>query len=157
MARSKSSKDSKSNGQESDRLPFEPKSSKKKSAKAPAIPNTKAKTGTKTKSRASREGGIPAIVSKRMAKRMAIFCGVPTLTGLAILPVSYFLITKDIVPLPNTAVLLLSLLCLGLGVVGLSYGVISASWDESEAGSLLGIQEFQLNFKRLRESWQARQ
>ena len=156
MARSKSSKDSQSSGQGSDRLPFEPKSSKKKSTKAPAIPSAKA-AGTKAKSRASREGGIPAIVSKRMAKRMAIFCGVPTLIGLAILPVSYFLITKDIVPLPNTAVLLLSLLCLGLGVVGLSYGVISASWDESESGSLLGIQEFQLNFKRLRESWQARQ
>ena len=155
MARSKSSKDNQSAGQESNRLPFEPKSSKKKSAKAPGIPAPK--TVAAKKPRASREGGIPPVVSKRMAKRMAIFCGVPTFIGLATLPLSYFLITKEIVPLPNTAVLLFSLLCLGLGVVGLSYGVISASWDESEPGSLLGIQEFQLNFKRLRESWQARQ
>ena len=154
MADSKSSKKKEKKGQSSERLPFEPKSSKKsaKAAKSPSLPKKK----KSDKPRASRDGGIPEEVSKRMAKRMAIFCGVPTLLGLATLPTSYFLITKDIVELPNTAVLLFSLLCLGLSVLGLSYGVISASWDEGNPGTLLGIQEFQLNLKRLVESWKER-
>ncbi|MEL6937157.1 MAG: photosystem II biosynthesis protein, partial [Cyanobacteria bacterium J06607_17] len=37
----------------------------------------------------------------------------------------------------------------GLGVLGLSYGVLSASWQEDEAGSLLGLTEFSINFRRL--------
>lgn len=36
-----------------------------------------------------------------------------------------------------------------LGLVGLSYGVLSASWDEDEEGSFLGIEEFQTNVGRL--------
>lgn len=154
MADSKSSKKTDKKGQSSDRLPFEPKGSKKsaKTAKSPSLPKKK----KNKKPQSSREGGIPEEVSKRMAKRMAIFCGVPTLLGLATLPTSYFLITNEIVDLPNTAVLLFSLLCLGLSVVGLSYGVVSASWDEGNPGTLLGIEEFQLNLKRLVESWKER-
>ncbi|NJN24405.1 MAG: DUF3464 family protein [Acaryochloridaceae cyanobacterium RL_2_7] len=154
MAESKSSQKQEKEGQGSDRLPFEPKGSKKsaKTAKSPSLPKNK----KSNKARSSREGGIPDVVSKRMAKRMAIFCGVPTLMGLATLPTSYFLITNDIVDLPNTAVLLFSLLCLGLSVLGLSYGVISASWDEGNPGTLLGIEEFQLNLSRLVENWKDR-
>lgn len=148
MANSKSSKKKSEKGQGNDRLPFEPKS--KKSKKSPAIPPSQK---AKKKPRASREGGIPEVVSKRMAKRMAFFCGVPTLIGLATLPTSYFLTSQEIVALPNTAVLLFSLLCLGISVVGLTYGVLSASWDEADLGSLLGISEFQLNLKRLLDSW----
>ena len=154
MADSKSSKKQEKKGQSSDRLPFEPKGSKKsaKAAKSPSLPKKK----KSEKARTSREDGIPDVVSKRMAKRMAIFCGVPTLMGLATLPTSYFLITNEIVDLPNTAVLLFSLLCLGLSVLGLSYGVISASWDEGKPGTVLGIEEFQLNLGRLVENWKER-
>lgn len=152
MANSKSSKTPNQNGQDHNPLPFEPKGFKK-SKKSPGIPKT---NQAKKKPRASRDGGIPEVVSQRMAKRMAFFCGVPTLIGITTLPTSYFLITQEIVALPNTAVLLFSLLCLGISVVGLTYGVLSASWDESEAGSLLGISEFQLNLSRLSESWKER-
>ena len=46
-----------------------------------------------------------------------------------------------------------SLLFLGLGVVGLSYGLLSASWDERSEGSLLGFEQFPDNFGRMQEAW----
>jgi hypothetical protein len=68
---------------------------------------------------------------------------------------SYFIVINEVFPLPNTAVLLVSMGCFGLSVVGLSYGVLSASWDENEAGSLVGWREFQVNFGRMVEAWRA--
>lgn len=88
-----------------------------------------------------------------MAKRMLIFCGVPTLLGLSTFPVSYFFLFQNGIELPNVAVLFASLGLFGLGVAGLSYGVVSASWDEDKPGSLLGFQEFSINFGRIIESW----
>jgi Photosynthesis affected mutant 68 len=102
---------------------------------------------------ARRESGIPEAVSKRMVRRMIAFCGVPTLLGLASFPVGYFVLKQGI-ELPNVVVLLVSLGCLGLGVLGLSYGVLSAAWDE-EPGTLLGWSEFQINLGRTLGSWKA--
>ncbi len=116
-------------------------SSKPSSAK----PNVKPRSG-------GRDAGIPEQVSKRMVRRMALFCGIPTFLGLASFPTSYFILQQGI-ELPNVAVLLVSLGCLGLGVLGLSYGVLSASWDEERLGNALGWSEFQLNFGRMVEGW----
>lgn len=87
-----------------------------------------------------------------MVKRMALFCGIPTFFGVSSFFVSYFAVTQG-VKLPTTAVLLVSLGLFGLGVVGLSYGALSTSWDESEPGALLGWKEFSLNLGRMREAW----
>jgi hypothetical protein len=73
--------------------------------------------------------------------------------GVAVFFVSYLLIVRQIVDLPNVAVLLTSMGCFGLGVVGLSYGALSTSWDEMRPGSLLGMDEFQVNFGRLVGAW----
>jgi hypothetical protein len=43
----------------------------------------------------------------------------------------------------------------GLGVLGLTYGVLSASWDEEHPGSTLGWAEFTTNFGRMRETWRS--
>jgi hypothetical protein len=64
-------------------------------------------------------------------------------------------VSKGLFDLPNTAVLLVSMGCFGLGVLGLSYGVLSASWDEEVSGSTLGWEEFNTNFGRMREAWRA--
>ncbi|MCF3606526.1 PAM68 family protein [Planktothrix agardhii 1033] len=45
--------------------------------------------------------------------------------------------------------------CFGLSVLGLSYGVLSASWDEEAPGSILGWQEFKLNLGRMQDGWKA--
>jgi len=92
-----------------------------------------------------------------MIKRMALFCGVPTALGVSTFFASYFIVTNDLFKLPPTAVLLVSLGFFGLGVVGLSYGVLSASWDENMPGTALGWTEFRLNFGRMTDAWRNRE
>jgi len=90
-----------------------------------------------------------------MAQRMALFCGIPSLLGFLTMPAGYLIITNDWLKLPNAAVILVSMGFLGLGVLGLSYGVFSASWDEERSGTRLGFQEFKLNLGRTIEAWQS--
>lgn len=86
---------------------------------------------------------------------MALFCGVPSVLGMTTFVTSYLLVIRDIVELPNIAVVLVSMGFFGLGVLGLSYGVLSASWEEEEAGSALGIKEFGINLKRMTGAWRS--
>ncbi|MCA1993514.1 MAG: PAM68 family protein, partial [Coleofasciculus sp. S288] len=103
------------------------KAAKPKSAPAPA--KTVAKKDKPTS--ATRESmTIPDAVSKRMARRMAILSGIPAVLGISTFFVSYFLVKNAGLKLPNVAVVLVSMGFFGLSVLGLSYGVISASWDE---------------------------
>lgn len=123
-------------------LPFEPSSNKKKKAEA--------QPGAFINDRSS---GIPEVVSQRMGRRMAVFSGVPSFLGMATFVVSYYLVSQQHYELPNSAVLLVSLGFFGLGVVGLSYGLLSASWDPEQVGSLLGTEQFGLNFSRASDAF----
>lgn len=96
---------------------------------------------------------IPEVVSKRMVRRMALFCGIPTAIGMSSFASSYWLNVSGTLEVPNVVVLLVSLGGFGLGVVGLTYGVLSASWDEQQPGSWLGFQEFSTNTGRMIEAW----
>jgi hypothetical protein len=147
-------------------LPFEParrKKPEKKSAIPPSAIKKSVSAANQSEQNSSRaqnsdrtiETAIPQVVSQRMARRMALFCGIPSTLGISTFFTSYFLVTRDIVALPNTAVLLVSMGCFGLGVLGLSYGVISASWDEEVPGSSLGWSEFNVNLGRLTEAWRS--
>jgi Photosynthesis affected mutant 68 len=144
------------------RLPFEPRTKRKKTAKAVPEPvASSAKTSTKkdqpekTKPVAASAESmtVPEVVSKRMVRRMALLCGVPSVLGIATFFVSYFLVTQAGVKLPNVAVVLVSMGFFGLGVLGLSYGVLSASWDEDVPGTKLGWQEFTINLGRMTSAW----
>lgn len=147
---------------ETPRLPFEPAPTRPKQAKQTATPSSQstvakgatpqAKASTKSKPNAS---PIPEVVNRRMISRAAKFCGVPTAGAILTFVVSYVAIANDLFKPPTVAVLLVSLGFFGLGVLGLSYGPLSASWDEERLGHWLGWDEFKLNFGRLRESWQA--
>lgn len=138
-------------------VPFEPRTNK---PRQPA-----AKKGTpvikpKTTSPATTEQGsgyIPDVVSKRMIRRVLVFCGIPILMGMGIFLGSYWIIINHLFKVPNTVVLLTSMGCLGLSVLGLSYGILSASWEEdsSSTGSLLGWQEFKINFGRMADAYRA--
>ena len=67
---------------------------------------------------------------------------------------SYFIVSKELIELPPIAVLLVSLGFFGLGVLGLSYGALSTSWDEGpDEGSLVGWGEFRLNLGRMQQAW----
>ncbi|MFN4279187.1 PAM68 family protein [Thermosynechococcus sp.] len=141
-------------------LPFESRKKKgaTKPAKAPATAAVRSNAATsQTKPAKRKSTGIPEIVSQRMVTRMAIFCGTPTLLGLMTFPLSYLVVHEGWFKLPNVAVVIASLGLFGLGAVGLSYGILSASWDENEQGSWLGWREFRTNFGRVVESWQAYQ
>jgi hypothetical protein len=154
-----------------ERIPFEPgnRAKKKKedtkppSSSAPKRPATSPPTAKAQKSSPSKDKapntsrndslGIPEEVNKRIVRRVALFCGIPTFLGIAIFAVSYIIVVKHLADLPNAAVVLLSMACFGLGVLGLSYGVLSASWEENRVGSWLGSDEFSRNFGYLKEAW----
>ncbi|MEO1144844.1 MAG: PAM68 family protein [Cyanobacteria bacterium J06638_22] len=150
---SNSSKNNESDAERS-ALPFEPK--RRKSAEK-ASKQTPAKATKQDPAPARKQAGqesmaIPDSVSRRMIRRMAFFCGVPTALGISSFVVSYAAVSHG-VDLPNTAVLLVSLGLFGLGVLGLSYGVLSSSWDETTPGGLVGFEQFQLNFGRMTSAW----
>ncbi len=156
---------------DSKRLPFEPGQHKKKPEKKRSEKKQPEKSKTENKkpshspepsaqkatSAASRKrrssSGIPDVVSKRMIRRMAVFCGVPTFLGVSSFFVSYFIVVNELFELPNTAVLFVSLGFFGIGVLGLSYGALSTSWDEDNPGGLAGIDEFKVNLGRMQQAW----
>lgn len=151
-------------------IPFEPKARKtaqkaetalkasaSKAPKQPAKASGSKASGSKSAQPArssNREGGIPDVVSRRMIRRIAWCSGVPTALGMSTFVVSYLVVSNDWVQLPTYAVLLVSLGWFGLGVLGVSYGVLSASWDEA-AGSLIGWTELRTNWERMTTEWKA--
>ena len=158
------------------RLPFEPRnnkkdkknkdsadtssvksevSTKKPKKSAPAAKGSKKKSSPRNSRRNSNLSAIPDVVSKRMGKRMAVFCGIPSTLGMSSLFIFYWLKIKEVVELPPYAALAVSFGFLGLGVLGLSYGLFSACWDEDRAGTLMGFDEFKVNLERTKEAWKA--
>ena len=128
------------------------------SGPAGSQPST-AKRSTARRSHSKSGGGgssqaIPEAVANRMARRIAIATGIPTLMGMAVFVGSYLLVSRHMLAIPPSATLAASGACFLLGLVGLSYGVLSASW-ESEAGSLLGAEQIGVNFGRLKGSLEA--
>ena len=139
-----------------DSLPFEPKKKRQTPAKStkkgtPAPKQTIKQPQTKTLPKEDTE--IPKVVSQRMIRRVAVFSGVPTTLGIGTLVSSYLLLIYAKVELPPLAVLLVNLGFFGLGVLGITYGVLSASWDEDRAGGLLGLSEFSTNIGRMVQGW----
>ncbi|MCX7592471.1 MAG: PAM68 family protein [Fischerella sp.] len=143
--------------EESERLPFEPNKKRQKPAKATSKSSAtqpESPKNEKKKPRYSKEEvAIPQVVSQRMIRRVAGFSGIPTFLGILTLVVSYLLLTKAGIKLPPVAVLLVNMGFFGLGVLGISYGALSASWDEERTGTLLGWNEFTTNWGRMVAAW----
>ncbi|MBW4638226.1 MAG: PAM68 family protein [Gloeocapsa sp. UFS-A4-WI-NPMV-4B04] len=133
------------------KLPEIAKKSNKPANKSPEPGKKSAQAGKLT----TKEMAIPKVVSDRMARRMALFCGIPTFLGMATFVVSYIVKTNDWFKLPNVVVLLVSIGFFGLGVIGLSYGLLSTSWDEERVGSKLGWQELGINWGRMVSAWRS--
>lgn len=133
-----------------DRLPFERKAKKKKPEKT--SPLTSASPAPSSK---AQQGRIPEVVGNRMVRRMALFSGIPTGLGMFSFVAFYWIVSHDWLEIPTYVVFAVSLLLLGLGVLGLSYGIFSTSWDEREVGSWWGWQEFTLNLGRTVQAWRS--
>ena len=151
-----------SESEERARLPFEPNKNRKKPAKQthsesqPIVKaESKSKASAKAKPTSKEDLSIPQVVSQRMARRMALFCGIPTTLGIATFFVCYWIVSHGWYKLPNVAVVLVSMGFFGLGVIGLTYGVLSASWDEEVPGSWLGASEFATNLGRMTAAWRS--
>ena len=139
-------------------VPFEPKKNQKQRKPAAQKGTTIIKPKTPAPAVAEQGSGfIPEVVSQRMIRRVLVFCGIPVLMGMSIFILGYLAIVNHWFRLPNTVVLLLSMGCLGLSVLGLTYGILSACWDEEadSKGSLLGVTEFKVNFGRMKAAYRA--
>ncbi len=96
--------------------------------------------------------GIPKYVADRMARRIFFTTGIPTILGMSVFVVSYIIVTKNIAEIAPSATIAISALFFLLGLAGLSYGILSASWDK-EPGSFLGLENIPLNIKRAKAAF----
>ena len=104
----------------------------------------------------SKKSGIPSYVANRMARRIAFTTGIPTLSGMGVFIGSYFLISKGIADISPTLTLVSSALCFLVGLLGLSYGILSASWDFTQ-GSFLGFENINPNINRMKDAFKTSQ
>ena len=89
-----------------------------------------------------------------MARRIAFTTGIPTLSGMGVFIGSYFLISKGIAEISPTVTLISSAMCFLLGLLGLSYGILSASWDFNP-GTFLGFENIKPNINRMKDAFKS--
>ena len=108
----------------------------------------------KTSKKIQKESGIPKYVANRMARRIVFTTGIPTLSGMAVFIGSYFLISRGIAEISPTVTLVSSAMCFLVGLLGLSYGILSASWDFNP-GSFFGFENIKPNINRMKEAFKS--
>jgi len=96
--------------------------------------------------------GIPKYVADRMARRIFFTAGIPTIMGMSVFVVSYIIVTKNIAEIPPSSTIAISALFFLLGLAGLSFGILSASWDK-EPGSFFGIENIPMNIERAKAAF----
>jgi len=124
---------------------------KKKIGEQVAFENIDKKTPIIVDKKAS-NSGIPKYVADRMARRIFFTTGIPTILGMSVFVVSYIIVTKNIAEIPPSATIAISALFFLLGLAGLSFGILSASWDK-EPGSFIGLENIPLNIKRAKAAF----
>lgn len=123
----------------------------KKLAKVRAQAQTKAReeatarAAFDTKYAARQRQGLPQVVTDRMLKRVGIFCGTPLIFGFMTGPAFYYAKAVRHLDVPSWVFFTASTATFGAAVVGISYGVLSASWDPRREGSFWGGVEFREN------------
>jgi Photosynthesis affected mutant 68 len=96
-------------------------------------------------------GVLPQVVADRMIRRIAGFAGVP-LVGLFVFFGAYFVAKYkyDISVIP-VVVAYTTLGCIGSAGVGITYGIMSSSWDPDVEGTGPGFKEAKTNMVRARD------
>ena len=113
------------------------------------ISNTISNTVSSSKRSSS---GIPKYVADRMARRIFFTAGIPTIMGMSVFVVSYIIVTRNIAEIPPSSTIAISALFFLLGLAGLSFGILSASWDK-EPGSFFGIENIPMNIQRAKAAF----
>ena len=96
--------------------------------------------------------GIPKYVADRMARRIFFTAGIPTILGMSVFVVSYIIVTRNIAEIPPSSTIAISAFFFLLGLAGLSFGILSASWDK-EPGSFFGIENIAMNIQRAKAAF----
>ena len=65
---------------------------------------------------------------------------------------SYIIVTRNIAEIPPSSTIAISALFFLLGLGGLSFGILSSSWDK-EPGSFFGIENIPLNIERAKAAF----
>ena len=105
---------------------------------------------------ASSSDTVPEVVTNRMLKRIAIFAGSPVVFGMLLFPLFYYIKKVQGIDLPVWAVYIVQTTIFGGGLLGISYGIISTSFDERREGSFLGWNEFKANLPQVLSSFGGR-
>ncbi|ABM72234.1 conserved hypothetical protein [Prochlorococcus marinus str. MIT 9515] len=124
---------------------------KKKIVESDAFRSIEKKVPTIT-SNTKKSTGIPKYVADRMARRIFFTAGIPTIMGMSVFVVSYIIVTRNIAEIPPSSTIAISALFFLLGLGGLSFGILSASWDK-EPGSFFGIENIPLNIERAKAAF----
>ena len=124
---------------------------KKISSEKTAFSNLE-KTSNKVVTKKKSSSGIPKYVADRMARRIFFTAGIPTIMGMSVFVVSYIIVTRNIAEIPPSSTIAISALFFLLGLAGLSFGILSASWDK-EPGSFFGIENIPMNIQRAKAAF----
>ena len=124
---------------------------KKKTSEADAFRNIEKKVPIITP-KTKQSTGIPKYVADRMAKRIFFTAGIPTIMGMSVFVVSYIIVTRNIAEIPPSSTIAISALFFLLGLGGLSFGILSASWDK-DPGSFFGIENIPINIERAKAAF----
>ena len=116
-----------------------------------AFSNLEKRSNTVTTTKRS-SSGIPKYVADRMARRIFFTAGIPTILGMSVFVVSYVIVTRNIAEIPPSSTISISALFFLLGLAGLSFGILSASWDK-EPGSVCGIENIPINIERAKAAF----
>ena len=95
------------------------------------------------------DASVPEAITDRMLRRMLMFSIGPVFLGFTLFPLFYYMKKVQDIDLPIWAVYIVQTTIFAGGLLGITYGVISSSWDERREGSLLGWNEFQANLPLL--------
>jgi hypothetical protein len=93
---------------------------------------------------------IPEKVAQRMGKRMLPFVGVPLFMGMGSFVAFWYFATYKNIEFQPAAVATATVFFLVVGLLGITYSVLSASWDPDREGDLFGADEFKTNMDSIR-------
>ncbi|PKA45685.1 Protein PAM68, chloroplastic [Apostasia shenzhenica] len=120
------------------------KSKKRKQIKKGFVPDNEEEEDEEDEEQ--NEGTIPEVVTNRMMRRMGLSIGIPLSIGLLFFPLFYYLKVVVKVDLPAWIPYFVSFFFFGASLLGVSYGIVSASWDPFREGSFLGWNEARRNW-----------
>ena len=98
-------------------------------------------------------GAVPELVANRMIGRIVSFLGIPVILGMSIFIGSVVAAKKYDTVVPPYLIAYATQVPFIIGLIGISYAILSSSWDEQE-GSMLGFNEFKINLQRIKDGFE---